>query len=249
MKYPEYFARFYDLIYDKIRSDIDTEYFIDKIIKSRGPILEIGVGTGRFFTKALAVRTDIYGIDISPSMIDILLSKIDKKHHDKVSIQNIVDFKFEIKFDLILAPFRIFSHLTEVNDQLEALNNISKHLKNDGVFIFDLFVPNLKMLIKGLKDHIDFEGEYEPGKKIKRIVNMRSDQVNQINHVNMKMVWEENNKIIEKDWDFPFRIFHRYEIEHLVSLSDLKLISIFGDYNENPLDTESKEFIIICKRK
>ncbi|MFC2117903.1 class I SAM-dependent methyltransferase [Bacteroidota bacterium] len=247
-EYPEYVARFYDLIYDSIRSGIDNEYFMNKISESKGPVLEIGVGTGRFYVEALNKGSDIYGIDISKSMIDILLSKIDKKYHKRISLQNATDYKFDRKFDLIIGPFRIFSHLIEVEDQIKALNNIYDHLSEDGIFIFDLFVPNLKMLIEGLHDHTDFEGEYENGKKFKRIVSMESDQINQINHVKMKFVWDNNGVEQSKEWSFPFRIFHRYEIEHLIKLSKLKLINIFGDYKENKLQTNSKEFIIVCRK-
>jgi len=248
MEYPEHMARFYDLIYNKIRSDVDHKYFLKKISETRGSILEVGVGTGRFYIQALNNNADIYGIDISRSMIDVLLSKIDKKFHNRITVQDVTNFKIDKKFDLIIAPFRVFSHIIEVQDQIKALNNINSHLSKKGVFIFDLFVPNLSMLVEGLDNQVDFEGEYEPGKKIKRIVSMKSDPVNQINHVNMKFLWDDKKGEVEKEWYFPFRIYHRFEIEHLVNHSELKLENIYGDYLENELNSDSKEFVISCRK-
>ena len=248
MEYPDYMARFYDLIYNKIRSDVDHKYFLKKISETEGPVLEIGVGTGRFYCEALSNNADIYGIDISRSMVDVLLTKIDKKFHNRIFIQDVSNFKINKKFDLIIAPFRVFSHIIEVKDQIKSLNNINEHLSENGLFIFDLFVPNLNMLVEGLHNHLDFEGEYEPGKKIKRIVNMKSDHINQINHVYMKFIWDENAQIKEKEWYFPFRIYHRFEIEHLVNHSKLKLEKIYGDYLENDLVSDSKEFVITCRK-
>ncbi|MCK7528822.1 MAG: hypothetical protein MZV64_70350 [Ignavibacteriales bacterium] len=49
-----------------------------------------------------------------------------------------------------------------------------------GRFIFDTFIPDLKQLITGLDNHTDFDGEYEPGKKLKRIVSTRPDLINQL---------------------------------------------------------------------
>ena len=48
MDYPEYMARFYDIIYDSIRSHVDTEFYLKRIKQTQGPVLETGWGTGRF---------------------------------------------------------------------------------------------------------------------------------------------------------------------------------------------------------
>ena len=53
-EYPDYFARFYDLIYHKLRDGVDNQYFLDQIKQTNGKILEVGVGTGRFFFGALS---------------------------------------------------------------------------------------------------------------------------------------------------------------------------------------------------
>lgn len=69
---PDFVVRFYDLIYKKVRTGIDLDYYMKKILETDGPVLELGVGTGRIFMKALEKGADIYGIDISPSMVEKL---------------------------------------------------------------------------------------------------------------------------------------------------------------------------------
>lgn len=64
--YPSFFARFYDTIYHQMRDSADHDYFLNKIKSVTGPVLEIGVGTGRFllmpenreliFTALISVR-------------------------------------------------------------------------------------------------------------------------------------------------------------------------------------------------
>ena len=68
-EYPDFVARFYDVIYKKVRSGVDTKYFMNKILKTGGKVLEIGVGTGRFFINALAKGADIYG-DYNESLLN-----------------------------------------------------------------------------------------------------------------------------------------------------------------------------------
>lgn len=248
MDYPSFFARFYDPIYDKMRTQVDRDFYLKKISMTKGPVLEIGAGTGRFFTEALSTGADIYAIDISRHMLDVLNTKIDKCEHRRVSLQNAVDFRFAFKFDLILAPFRVFSHLLTVEEQLAALNNIYKYLTDNGSLIFDLYVPNPGMLAAGLDKIVDFEGEYMPGKRLQRCVSMTADIVNQISDITMVFTWDEDDHIRTEKWQFLFRYFYRYELEHLIRLSDLQLVKIYGDFNETPLEPGSKEFIVVCSK-
>lgn len=248
MEYPEYMARFYDVIYNKVRSKVDTDFFLNKIKETSGTVLEVGVGTGRFFADALQNGADIYGIDVSKNMIQILKSKINNKDFHRVFVEDICTMKLAKKFTLIIAPFRVFSHIISVKDQLLALQNIYNHLEDGGILIFDLYVPNLKMLHDGISNVIDFEGEYEPCKKLKRITSMKADLINQISKVTMKFIWDENNEERIKEWQFDMRFYFRYEIEHLIALSPLTLVEILGDYSGEKLNPASKEFIVVCKK-
>jgi SAM-dependent methyltransferase len=248
-KYPEFIARFYDVIYNKVRSGVDNEYFLTKACNCRGKILEIGVGTGRLFLDALKRGADIYGIDISPAMINVLYEKLDPNAKHRVWVEDAVEMKIDMKFELILAPFRMFSHITEVDDQLQLLNKIAKHLQPGGQFILDLYVPNLSILLNGFDQFMDFEGEYEEGKLVRRYVTTQSDLSRQTTDVSMKLCWEEKGQEVAETWEFTMRYFFRYEIEHLISRSCLELINIYGDYRENELTKESQDFIVVCTKE
>jgi SAM-dependent methyltransferase len=247
-EYPKNFARFYDLIYHTQRDGVDNTFFQNKIKETKGKILEVGVGTGRMFAEALSGGADIYGIDISPNMLDVLKSKVPPNQAYRISCQNIIDFSFEMQFDLIIAPFRVIMHLQDKNDQLRALNNVWKHLAKGGRFIFDTFIPDLKALINGLDKVCDFEGEYEPGRKVRRIVSTKPDLLKQLININFRLEWETENNLKAEEWDFPLRYFFRYELEHLVERSLFEEYRMYGDYNEKSLDNDSRDYIIICKK-
>jgi ubiquinone/menaquinone biosynthesis C-methylase UbiE len=245
--YPGEFARFYDIIYQNLREGVDNKFFLEKILNAGGNILEIGVGTGRFFMDALDKKANIYGIDVSPSMLEVLKQKLPQEHHHRISEQSIVDFSFDNKFNLIIAPFRVMMHVLDKEDQRKALNNVYRHLEESGAFIFDVFVPNPEHLVNGLDNVTDFEGEHQPGKKLKRIVSTTPDIVNQLINVTFRLEWEEE-EIKKHEWKAPLRFFYRYELEHLVERSMFPSYEILGDYQGNPLDKNSKEFIVVCKK-
>jgi SAM-dependent methyltransferase len=247
-EYPGYFARFYDLIYHQIRDGVDNEFYLRKIKDTKGKVLEVGTGTGRLLIEALANGADIYGIDISPSMLDFLKAKLPHEHQGRISIQNIIDFKLNTKFDLIIAPFRVFMHLTEKEDQIKALNNVYDHLNNKGQFIFDVFVPALKPLIEGLDNVIDFDAEFEPGNRMKRIVSTNPDLINQIINITFRFEWNEGSSIHSGEWKTPMRFFFRFELEYLIERSKFKKFNITGDFKGNELKSDSKEFILTCTK-
>jgi len=247
--YPQNIARFYDTIYHQVRDSVDNDYFLNEILKVQGKVLEAGVGTGRLFMNALNHGADIYGIDISARMLEILYKKLPADEHFRISRQNIVDFSLEPEFDLIIAPFRVLMHLTEKEDQLSALDTVSRHLQSKGRFLFDVFVPDPAQLVAGRKNQLDFEGEYAPGKKVRRIVSTSPDLINQLIHVSFHMEWEEDGEWKHDDWTFPMRFYFRYELEHLLGRSRFESYEIYGDYKGSRLDRNSKEFVVICTMK
>lgn len=248
-KYPTNFARFYDTIYHHMRDAVDNEYFQNEIQRTGGKILEIGVGTGRLFINALNQGADIHGLDISESMLEILYKKLQRDQHYRISQQNIINFSFDFKFDLIIAPFRVIMHLLNKDEQIKAINNVYDHLNSGGRFIFDAFVPDLNQLIKGINNQMDFEGEYDSGQKIRRFVSTFPDLINQTIQVNFHLEWEEKNELKHDDWILPLRFFFRYELEHLLERTKFEKYNIYGDYKGSELNKESKEFIIICQKQ
>jgi len=95
---------------------------------------------------------------------------------------------------------------------------------------------------------LHFEGEYEPGKLIRRKVTTKPDLINQLINVEFDLEWEEDNKRMHEKWSLPLRFFFRYELEHLIERSKFNSYNIFGDYIGGKLNNDSKEFIIICNK-
>jgi SAM-dependent methyltransferase len=246
--YPDFVARFYDVIYAEVRHGVDNEFYARKMVEAGGPALEIGVGTGRLFCDARRRGADADGIDASPSMVGRLQAKLAPEERARVRVADAVTMRLDRSYRLIVAPFRVLSHIPTVADQLELLESVYQHLLPGGRFIFDLYVPSPKLLEHGIADSLDFDGEYAPGLRVQRYVTARSDIVRQITQVTMRFVWDEDGALQQAEWQFGMRFFFRYELEHLVARSRLELESIHGDYAGGPLGADSKEFVVTCRR-
>ncbi len=241
-------VRFYDVMYERLLDKSNKEFYLNEISKSKGPVLEIGTGTGRIFIPSLNSGADMHGIDISEIMQKYLKERIEAKDHDRLILADVRDFQLSKKFDLIIAPFRIFSHLLTIDDQLSALKNIKDHLSDSGRFIMDVFLPNLEMINKGSEYSLVFDGEYEAGKNVKRYESGRPDYTNQLQYVLFKYVWEENDGLHDETIEFPFRYFFRFELEHLIARSGLKLDKMYGDFQYNEFSPSSKNMVCVCSK-
>jgi SAM-dependent methyltransferase len=246
--YTKTMVRFYDIIYDAMLEKQSRDYYVERVTECKGPVLEIGTGTGRIFLRALSAGADIYGIDISINMLNVLKSKMPENQHYRLHYQDVRGFKLDNKFKLIIAPFRMFSHLIEIEDQLSALNSIRGHLADDGRFIFDVFVPKVDRIDGETREDLVIDLEYEKGRRLQRFDIVTPDYINQIQHITFKFYWDEENCTHQESVEFPFRYFFRYELEHLLARADLKIEEIYGDFYGHSLDKAQKEFVVVCRK-
>lgn len=60
----------------------------------------------------------------------------------------------------------------------------------------------------------------------------------------MSFVWDALAGEQHAAWEFEMRFFFRYEIEHLVARSPLRLVAIHGDFGGGPLARDSREYVV-----
>jgi hypothetical protein len=166
-----------------------------------------------------------------------------------VSVADAVSMRLGRRFALVAAPFRVLSHVAEIADQLRLLDTVHEHLVPGGTFLFDLYVPNLKLLLEGMAETSDFDGEWSPGRRLRRRVSSApADLSRQTNRVTMRFIWDEADGEHSGDWVFDMRFFFRFEIEHLVARSKLRLEALHGDFEGGPLTAGSRELVVLCRK-
>ncbi|CAN5440165.1 class I SAM-dependent methyltransferase [soil metagenome] len=133
---PDYnkIAGFYDHV---IGSDVFGSLikdYLEKYYKKGSDILELGCGTA-INLKSLFPFYNVEGIDISDKMLSIARKKLPQV---KFYRQNIKNFKVVKKYDAILCLYDTINHIKGLNNWSRIFRNVKKHLKESGVFIFDI---------------------------------------------------------------------------------------------------------------
>jgi len=124
----------------------DVEYYVRLARKSRGPVLEYGIGNGRVALGIARAGVAVEGVDLSRSMLDDLaevLAKQAPKLRERVRFHHGDMRKVELgrRFPLVIAPFNTVLHLYEREDFEAFLARVRAHLAPEGRFVFDFSVP------------------------------------------------------------------------------------------------------------
>jgi SAM-dependent methyltransferase len=113
-----------------------------------GPILELGIGTGRIALPLAQHGLDVHGIDASAAMAAQLRQKPGGEHVP-VTLGNFADMAIEGRFTLIFVVFNTFFGLLSQDDQVRCMQGVTQHLTDDGVFVLEAFVPDLTRYDRG----------------------------------------------------------------------------------------------------
>lgn len=242
-------TRFYDVVYDSMKSlKPGLGFYLDEIKNTKGSVLEAGVGTGRIFLPALNSGADVYGIDYSENMLNVLKHKLSAEHHQRLFNSDIRNFSIGKKFNLIISPFRVFQHLVTIDEQLKALNCFYNHLESGGRLIFDVFNPDFKRMVNPVSDFLEFDGDYEPGKNLKRYSTVNYNYSEQILDLTFRFEWDENGSVLKDSFSTPLRYYFRYELENLIGRTKFKLEKIYGSFDKEELNDKSPEQIVVCRK-
>lgn len=135
-------ARYYDYNPDFPK---DVSFYEENTPSQYANVLELGCGTGRVTIPLSGHCKKIHGIDLSEAMVAICREKLDKQRIPTskiiVEVGDIADFESKQKFDLIIAPFRVFQNL-ETDDAVKLFFDcVRKHLAPGGTCILNVFNP------------------------------------------------------------------------------------------------------------
>jgi len=134
------YSAYYDLIYKDKNYTQEANYVID-LIREYSPhaekLVEFGSGTGKhakiFYSEGFSVK----GIEPSENMLKI--AKLQERDGLKFEKSSIEDFNDGSEYDVALSLFHVISYINENTGLVNAFKNIYRHLKDNGLFIFDVW--------------------------------------------------------------------------------------------------------------
>jgi SAM-dependent methyltransferase len=140
---------YYRLLFDGRSHDLPFYQQLAK--RCDGPILELGVGTGRVAFALARAGHEVVGVDSSESMLAVLRDRVcDESREVGERLTSICGDACAIdvgrQFPLVLFPFNGMAHLHYEEERQLLLANVARHLQPSGRFAFDVTVPDPALL-------------------------------------------------------------------------------------------------------
>jgi hypothetical protein len=165
------------------------------------------------------------------------------------------DFHLGTSFPLVTAPFRAFQHLLTVDDQLRCLAVVREHIEPGGMFVLDLFNPDMKYILDTARRE-EF-GDEPPfampdGRKVtRRMRNPSVDLAGQVLQCQIIYHLEHpDGSSSTKVHDFSLRYIFRYEAEHLLERAGFRVTDVLGDFRGASFgETLAGELILLVQPK
>ena len=122
----------------------DVPFYVAEARKAGGPVVELGVGTGRIAVPTAAAGVRVIGVDSSAGMLDVC-----RRHAEAAGVAELLDLRLgdlagppvSERVRLVTCPFRSYLHLRHHEARVAALRAARGLLVPGGRLVFDVFAP------------------------------------------------------------------------------------------------------------
>jgi len=136
-------ARLYDPWSVSVTEDVP--FYVDEARRvSPGPVVELGVGTGRIAVPIAVEGIRVIGVDSSAGMLEVA-----RERAESAGVADLVELRLgdlrappvTERVELVICPFRSYLHLRTDEERLRALRAARDLLVPGGRLVFDVFAP------------------------------------------------------------------------------------------------------------
>jgi SAM-dependent methyltransferase len=120
----------------------DVAFYLEEARRSGGPVVELGVGTGRVAVPIAADGIRVIGIDSSRGMLDGCAHRAALAGVElDLRLGDLRDPPVIERVPLVICPFRSLLHMHTDEDRRRVLGAVHQLLVPGGRFVFDVFTP------------------------------------------------------------------------------------------------------------
>ena len=237
-------AELYDLI---APPDAAMERFYVEAAGGQGRrVLELACGSGRFIAPLAESGAIVTGGDIAETMLARARTAVAERGLSaEFAALDMREFDLGRQFDAIVIAANSLMHLHTQADFQRTFSAIRQHLAPGGRFVFDIFVPNPRLLslpagqrqLLGTFAHAGL-GEVTIEETI------TYDPITQVSRADW--YWSTAERRDFRHTPLELRQIFPQELALLLALGGLKLDQRFGDFERSPLTAESHRQVCIA---
>ena len=244
MAYGE-FAKIYD---ELINEDINYDEMVDCILRicnenniEFNDYLDIACGTGNVTVRIAKHFKNIYGVDLSEDMLREAFDKLKSERiKGKIICQDMTELSLNRKFDLITSVLDSTNYVTDIEGLKNYFKGVYEHLKDDGLFIFD--VNSYYKLSEILGNNIYTYSEED--------VFYCWENVFEDDLLSMFLTFfVKKGELYERfEEEHLERAYKESQLESILEELDFKLINKFDGYSNDNVQANSERIVYVVKK-
>ena len=254
MNYEEW-AEWYDIFYSTTSGD-EVEFYLDLAQRCGGPVLEIGVGTGRIGLPAVKEGIEWVGIDLHQPMLDRAHAKALEMEPLQGSLQLIrgdmrsLDLG-ERRFPLVIIPANTLLLAITERGQVAALECAAHHLKPEGLLVFNAYRPDPDVIYSNSEEPILLGKVLDPetGHTLSLTGINHFDVPGQINRgvQSVEEIDTNGNVLRTQTLEVVTRFIYPHEAHRMIEDAGMRVTAQYGSFDRSPLTEDSPEMIFECE--
>ena len=218
----------------------DVRFYVELAREADGPVVELAVGTGRVAVPvAQAIGRRVIGVDRSAAMLAKARAAADAAGVDlELSEGDMRDFALEEQAALVYCPYRSLLHLPTWADRRRVFERVAAALRPGGRFAWNAFVfdPHIAVRMDGVaRPHLDSETLWEYAAH--RPADNRIDITAYLGQPGLE------------PRDLQLWWVTRSEWEGLIDVAGLEVEALYGWFDKQPFDDESREFVWVARKQ
>ena len=235
------YAPFYDWENARTLGRRDVPFWQSVALQNKGPVLELGCGTGRISLPLAKAGVKVVGIDRSAPMLERAAKRLAAMHkrqggRGKKRLRlvrgDIRYLPFErASFKTVLAPYGILQSLVRDKDLNATLAAVADVLAPGGLFGVDLVpdVPNWR--------------EYS-----NQVQSVRQDRQKHLTIFEQTYIERRGEQVRKHSFDLTFRTLPIPTVTKRLEKAGFAIEAVLGDYRGGPWDERADVWIMLARR-
>lgn len=250
------FAAFYDDDYRDYDADLSAilEIAEEQARVAGGAVVELGCGTGRVLLPLAQSNHRVTGVDVSPALLAVARRKVEAAGVERFVALVERDMRDTglpgASFAFAVCTSNTLMHFSTPEEQAAVLAEAYRLLAPEGIFLIDLFNPDLQRLfeVAGVMEYADRWSTPEGGEVIKWSVR-HVDPAAQVQET--LFIYEEiapDGSTRKTHCPFTLRYLWRNEAELMLRAAGFHVEEVWGDFDASEYESGSEHLILLARR-